>query len=115
MTVGQRKGLGLPGGGPKRFVVDVDRIGGTVVVGAEADLLCDTVAVGGVTWVDRAVDGDVLVQCSAHGDPVPATITVTDDGIAVAWHTSQRRVAPGQSVVVYDASDTYVLGGGHAT
>ena len=25
ITVGQRKGLGLPGGGPKRFVVDVDR------------------------------------------------------------------------------------------
>ena len=24
VTVGQRKGLGLPGGGPKRYVVDVD-------------------------------------------------------------------------------------------
>jgi tRNA-uridine 2-sulfurtransferase len=114
VTVGQRKGLGLPGGGPKRFVVDVDRHAGTVLVGAEADLLCDAVAVGGVTWVDGAIEGDVLVQCSAHGDPAPATVTTTADGIAVAWHEPRRRVAPGQSVVVYDRGDDVVLGGGYA-
>ena len=28
VTIGQRRGLGLPGGGPKRFVVDVDRVDG---------------------------------------------------------------------------------------
>jgi tRNA-specific 2-thiouridylase len=114
VTLGQRKGLGLPGGGPKRFVVDVDRRGGTVVVGGEADLLCDTVAVGGVSWVDGVVEGDVLVQCSAHGEPAPAMITAAGDGIVVAWREPRRRVAPGQSVVVYDGSDRYVLGGGHA-
>jgi tRNA-specific 2-thiouridylase len=114
VTVGQRKGLGLPGGGPKRFVLDVDRAEGTVLVGAESDLLGDTITVGGVTWVDGAAEGDVLVQCSAHGDPAPATVTPTPDGIAVAWHEPRRRVAPGQSVVVYDGGDSYVLGGGYA-
>ncbi len=114
VTIGQRKGLGLPGGGPKRFVLDVDRTSGTVVVGAAADLLCDSTVVDAVTWVDGAVDGDVLVQCSAHGEPAAATVTATGDGVVIAWRQPQRRVAPGQSVVVYDIADTYVLGGGYA-
>ena len=40
VTIGQRKGIGLPGGGPKRYVVDVDveqRV--VVTVGDDADLL----------------------------------------------------------------------------
>ena len=57
VTIGQRKGLGLPGGGPKRFVVDVDRGGGTVVVGSDDELLRPATDVGEVVWVDGAVDG----------------------------------------------------------
>ncbi len=41
VTVGQRKGLGLPGGGPKRYVLAVDRRSATVVVGDEGELLDD--------------------------------------------------------------------------
>ena len=115
VTVGQRKGLGLPGGGPKRFVLDVDRPGATVVVGAEADLLRDEVAARDVTWVDDdPISGEVLVQCSAHGAPAPATVTPTEDGVTVRWHEPQRRIAPGQSVVLYDRTDSFVLGGGYA-
>ena len=40
ITVGQRKGLGLPGG-PKRYVVAVDHPAATVVVGDEGELLDD--------------------------------------------------------------------------
>jgi tRNA-specific 2-thiouridylase len=32
----------------------------------------------------------------------------------VEWQQPQRRVAPGQSVVFYDPTDTRVLGGGIA-
>ncbi len=52
VTVGQRKGLGLPGGGPKRYVVDVDVEQRVVVVGDDADLLRPTLDVHDVTWVD---------------------------------------------------------------
>jgi len=117
VTIGQRKGLGLPGGGPKRYVVDVDPAARVVTVGDDADMLRPSVAVHSVTWVDRPVDGDVLVQCSAHGDPRPATVRRTADDVAtlhVEWHEPQRRVAPGQSVVLYDLADTTVLGGGIA-
>ena len=47
----------------------------------------------------------MLVQCSAHGVPQPATIVPAGGGIDVTWTTPQRRVAPGQSVVFYDPSD----------
>ena len=117
VTVGQRKGIGLPGGGPKRYVVDVDVPGRHVVVGGEQDLLRDEVVVGDVTWVDRPAAGDVRVQCSAHGVAQPATITLRadrTDTVGVTWRVPQRRVAPGQSVVFYDLDDRCVLGGGIA-
>jgi tRNA-uridine 2-sulfurtransferase len=112
VTVGQRKGLGLPGGGPKRYVVDVDTTAATVTVGTDDDLLRPDLAVDAVTWVDEPVSGDVLVQCSAHGRPQPAVVTGEPGSVTVTWERPQRRVAPGQSVVFYTADDTAVLGGG---
>jgi tRNA-uridine 2-sulfurtransferase len=112
VTVGQRKALGLPGGGPKRYVLDVDRATATVIVGPEDELMRETIRVDRHTWVDGAVAGEVLVQCSAHGSAQPATLVPVDGRIDVHWERPQRRVAPGQSVVFYDLTDRYVLGGG---
>ncbi len=113
VTVGQRKGLGLPGGGPKRYVVDVDTSTATVTVGTDADLLRDELVVDRMSWVDTPVEGKVLVQCSAHGRALPATLDRVDDGsIVVTWDEPQRRIAPGQSVVAYDPTNVRVLGGG---
>ena len=112
VTVGQRKGLGLPGGGPKRYAVDVDTATATVTVGADDDLLRPGLVVDAATWVDGPVTGDVLVQCSAHGHPMPASIAVAGDAVTVTWQAPQRRIAPGQSVVFYTGDDVSVLGGG---
>jgi hypothetical protein len=67
------------------------------------------------SWVAGPFEGDVLVQCSAHGTPRAASVQVHGDRIDVRWTTPQRRVAPGQSVVLYDLEDRCVLGGGIAT
>ena len=112
VTVGQRKGLGLPGGGPKRYVVDVDVANQVVTVGDDADLLRPGLDVVAPTWVAEPVSGDVRVQCSAHGATQLANVSIDDDRIRVAWHEPQRRIAPGQSVVFYDETDRRVLGGG---
>jgi tRNA-specific 2-thiouridylase len=113
VTVGQRKRIGLPGGGPKRYVVDVDTASSTVVVGTDTDLLRDEIVVDRMSWVDEPIDGPVLVQCSAHGRALPATISALDEAsIVVRWGEPQRRIAPGQSVVAYDVTNTRVLGGG---
>jgi tRNA-specific 2-thiouridylase len=106
VTIGQRKGLELAGGAGRRFVVDVDVPGRRVVVGDEGDLLCDSVELHQVVGAYRSVRGDVLVQCSAHGDAVQATF----DGTTVRWAQPHRRVAAGQSVVIYQG-DLVAAGG----
>ena len=110
VTLGQRRGIGLPGGGPKRYVTAIDQATSTVVVGDESDLYVADTRIGTVTWADQPYTGDVMVQCSAHGVAVPGSF----DGEVVHWRDPQRRVAPGQSVVLFDATDRYVLGGGVA-
>jgi tRNA-uridine 2-sulfurtransferase len=114
VTIGQRRGIGLPGGGPKRYVVDVDVPAATVTVGAGADLLQPEVRVERVTWTDGPVTGEVLVQSSAHGAARAGHLHFDGRGVRVVWNEPQRRIAPGQSVVFYDGTDTRVLGGGTA-
>jgi tRNA-specific 2-thiouridylase len=121
VTIGQRKGLGLPGGAPKQYVVDVDTNEARVTIGDEALLFTNAMRVADVTWAhttdaDRLrVTADVLVQSSAHGAATPAVVAIDDDNtVRVTWVEPQRRVAPGQSVVFYDVTNRYVLGGGLA-
>lgn len=117
VTIGQRRGLGLPGGGPLRYVVDVlAEPEPVVVVGDGADLMRGSVEVESFNWVDGAVDGEVRAQVSAHGPAQRARCVATDESgvIRIDWEEPQRRVAPGQSVVLYDLEDRWVLGGGVA-
>ncbi len=107
VTIGQRKGLGFGGAAAARYVVAVDVSERTVTVGGGSDLLVSEQPVAGLRWADHAVEEQVLVQCSAHGRTAPAVLA----GGVVHWREPQRRVAPGQSVVLYDAADELVLGG----
>jgi len=108
VTIGQRKGLGLSGGLAPRYVVDVDTAAAVVTVGSRADLLTDRLVLADLTWSGAPVDGSVAVQCSAHGPALPADL----QGDTVHWAEPQRRIAPGQSVVLYDGD--VVLGGATA-
>ncbi|MFZ4519698.1 MAG: tRNA 2-thiouridine(34) synthase MnmA [Microthrixaceae bacterium] len=111
VTIGQRRGLGLAGGADRRFVVDVDVPGRTVTVGPPERLLARGVDLDRMVWADREVTGPLLAQFSAHGEALPATVEPGQRGTAsVRWNEPQRRVAPGQSVVLYDG-DTVVGGG----
>ncbi|MEY4174472.1 MAG: tRNA-specific 2-thiouridylase MnmA [Actinomycetota bacterium] len=114
VTLGQRRGVGLPGGGPKRYVVGIDVEAAVVTVGDESMLDVPATPVHSVTWAHLPVEGEVRVQCSAHGEARPATVTLDGGSASVEWQQPQRRVAPGQSVVFYDPTDTRVLGGGIA-
>ncbi len=113
VTVGQRRGLGLPGGGAPRYVVDVDVPGATVRVGPERDLLCDRVELDQVVWADGPLVAvtRVDVQCSAHGTPRAAVVEADAPArLVVRFDAPQRRVAVGQSVVLYAGDE--VVGGG---
>jgi tRNA-specific 2-thiouridylase len=118
VTIGQRRGLGLAGGGAARYAVDVDVPAATVRVGSARELLGDTVSIGQVVWAAGPVTGRVGAQCSAHGAVRPAEVAPAPDGdrgagvVVVRFDEAHRRVAAGQSVVLYDGEE--VVGGGIA-
>jgi len=121
VTIGQRKGLGIPGGGPKQYVVEVDTPNARVVIGEESSLYRKSLVVNNIVWSDAAdIDrlrsqNDVLVQSSAHGAAIPATVEILGNHeIRVLWAQPQRAIAPGQSVVLYNTTNSYVLAGGIA-
>ena len=95
-------------------MVGIDHATATVRVGDESMLDVDTMRVGDMVWSHEPLEGEVRVQCSAHGATNVATASVVEGEVRLAWHSPQRRVAPGQSVVLYDLTDTFVLGGGIA-
>jgi len=108
VTIGQRRGLGLRGGGDPQYVVAVDVPRATVTVSGALDLLVDRVELDALAWVGAPVVGPLLAQVSAHGVPRPCQV----DGHAVAFTSLARRVAPGQSVVLYEGD--VVVGAGVA-
>ena len=108
VTLGQRKGLGLGGSDDRRYVIDVDRPGGTVTVGSFQELLSDRVVLRNPVWASEPPEGPVTVQTSAHGRVRAGRV----DGEVISWERPEPRVAPGQAVVLYDGDE--VLGGGIA-
>jgi tRNA-specific 2-thiouridylase len=132
VTVGQRRGMGHGSDGARRFVTAVDVPARRISLGSADAALADQVHLHTVTWVDRAppLDGPeagrgsgvpVIAQCSAHGRPVDAVVMATDgtehssQEATVLFATRQRRIAPGQTVALYDpeAPDS-VIGSGIA-
>lgn len=109
VTVGQRRGLGPAVGA--RYALSVDVHAATVTVAPAADLLVSEVLLDPVCWVREAPDGDekLLAQVSAHAAPVPAR---WDPSGRVVLESPLRKVAPGQSVVMYRGD--LVVGGGTA-
>jgi tRNA-specific 2-thiouridylase len=113
VTVGQRRGLGLPGGRAPRYVVDVDVAAATVRVGPEPELRRARVELERTVWAGRPPPAGqgLAAQCSAHGPPRPARVEAAGQRrVAVWFERPERRVAPGQSVVLYDGDE--VVGGG---
>lgn len=120
VTVGQRRGFGIGVDGRPRFAVDVDVDARRVVVGHRSDLDVDREVLTGTVWVDEAARREAMTrsglvaQTSAHGEPREvASISESGRHVTIAWTRPDRRVAPGQSIVVYDGA--VVLGGGVVT
>jgi tRNA-specific 2-thiouridylase len=117
-TVGQRKGLNLtrpaPDGRP-RYVLSITPVTNTVTVGPAAALDVSTVEGVRPVWTaGPRPDGPIEceVQLRAHGEPVPAVVSLVDDRLAAELRRPVRGVAAGQAVVAYrkDPGGDIVLG-----
>ena len=128
VTVGQRRGMGHGSDGRRRFVTAVDVPARRVTLGPPEAAHADEVRLHTVTWVDgdrTRPAGDVpddpardlpipaVAQCSAHGRPVSSTVERHGSELVVRFATAQRRIAPGQTVALYDpARPDEVIGSG---
>ncbi len=111
-TVGQRRGLGLPGG--PWYVRRVEAATNRVVVGRADELRVHGAHLRGVRFTSGAAPegplrGEVQIRYRHAG--APAKIVATDSGEAqVYFEEPERAVAPGQAAVFYRGEQ--VLGGG---
>lgn len=111
-TIGQRKGLGIGGGGIPYYVVDVNACSNRVVVGRAEDAVRTSLSVADMNWV----------SISPTEEPLPVTVKVRSAGApkgpAVLCGTrctfpgGIAGVAPGQSAVFYSEDGSTLLCGG---
>ncbi|MEL6197511.1 MAG: tRNA methyl transferase PRC-barrel domain-containing protein, partial [Pseudomonadota bacterium] len=121
-TIGQRRGLGLPGGaadGEPLYVVKLDAAARRVVVGPREALATRRVPLSSLNWLgdvaieDLAPEGVALrVKVRSTRPPVPAILVPGADGPHVILCNPEEGVAPGQACVFYAEEGTRVLGGG---
>lgn len=111
-TVGQRRGIGIPGKDP-RYVLRVIPETQAVVVGPAERLLGHALSAESVTWTTAAptapFEGQVRIR-SRHR-AAQARVTPTTFGFEVKFEAPQSAIAPGQAAVVYQ--DDRVIGGGY--
>jgi tRNA-specific 2-thiouridylase len=115
-TIGQRKGLNLyrpARDGRPRYVLGIEPVSGTVTVGPASGLDVS------VLTADRVVfsRGEpplfplrTVAQLRAHGGTVTASADLVDGCIRLTLDEPLRGVAPGQTVVLYDTGDSFVIG-----
>lgn len=108
-TVGQRHGLhlGVPAkDGRPRYVLRLDPVRNTVVVGPRAALAVRVIDAIRPTWAEAAVPGTWrgLVQVRAHGEAMPASITAGEDGLRIVLDQPGYGIAPGQAAVHYEGN-----------
>jgi len=120
VTVGQRRGM--PAVGARRYAVAVDVPRRRVAVAPASSAVVDHALLdpSSMTWTDVPLrDGErAFAQASAHGRPVACTLEVgaasaagSPAAVVCRFDGSQRPVAPGQTVALYDAVDTEVVRG----
>jgi len=112
-TVGQRRGLDLPGG-EARYVIRLDPARNAVVVGPRGALGADWLLATRVNLIAlERLEGPLRVEARIrHNAPrIPAQIAPRTPGaVEVRFEMPQQAVTPGQSVVFY--RDEVVVGGG---
>ncbi|MCF7821577.1 MAG: tRNA 2-thiouridine(34) synthase MnmA [Mariprofundaceae bacterium] len=107
-TLGQRKGLGLPGG--PWHVVGLDGDSATVVVARPEEAVIHEVDVDGVTWIRRPEPGEA-VTARVRYQMQPAACQVSENKLLkIVFDQPQKPTAPGQVAAFYSGDE--LLGGG---
>jgi tRNA-specific 2-thiouridylase len=107
-TVGQRRGLHLDrpaADGEPRYVLSIQPKTNTVVVGPGELLDADEVTAERPVWTSGSAPGELLdcsIQLRAHGMVSAASVHVRAGRVVARLRGTQRGVAAGQALVMYD-------------
>jgi tRNA-specific 2-thiouridylase len=111
VTIGQRRGLRIPGP-ERRYVLAVVPERRTVVVGPAEHTTCTRIEVGELHRLGlAAAHRDVFVQLRHRAAAVPAIVATTDTTATLELAMPTGAVAPGQAAVIYGADDEVLAGG----
>ena len=111
-TIGQRRGINIPGPSPY-YVVRIEPTDNRLVVGGRDDLLTPRFKVRQINWIAAPPETvtPILVRVRYRHMAVPAQLHPFDATSAeIVFDTPQAAVTPGQGAVFYDGEE--VLGGG---
>ncbi len=111
-TIGQRRGIGVSAAAPL-YVLELDPVDGTVVVGGVDELLVGEVQVEEMRWTagsPPAATFECTVQVRSSHREVAAHVETDGERALVLPATPLRAPAPGQAAVLYRNEE--VLGGG---
>jgi tRNA-specific 2-thiouridylase len=112
-TVGQRRGLGIPGPEPL-YVIAIDADRAALIVGPQRDLYVRELIATDLNWIACAQldrPRELLVRIRYRHCEAPARVSPSAGGGArVRFQEPQRAVTPGQTVVFYE--DDLLVGGG---
>ncbi|MCX5909321.1 MAG: tRNA 2-thiouridine(34) synthase MnmA [Deltaproteobacteria bacterium] len=112
-TIGQRRGLGLPGPEP-HYVLGLDGERNLLIAGRKEELLANGLVAEELNWISfPKLPGkmEALVQIRYRHPGVQATLSPLGEGmVQVEFKVPQKSVTPGQAAVFYQGDE--VLGGG---
>lgn len=112
-TLGQRRGLGLPGPEPK-YVVAIDASENALIVGPSQALWQRALLAEAVNWIERPLPlRSLRVEAKirySHPESPATLYPREDEKMMVVFDEPQKAVTPGQAIVFYHEGK--VLGGG---
>ncbi len=113
-TIGQRRGLGIGGGGTPFYVVALDPASRRVVVGRDSDLFHRRMLVENCVWsAEEPQEGDRLEGQIRHRHRAASARVVSRENggrIRIEFDEPQRAITPGQAAAFYRGD--IVIGGG---
>jgi tRNA-specific 2-thiouridylase len=111
-TVGQRCGSGIASG-KRLYVTDIDSHCNEVIVGGVEELYRHTLEAVDLNWISGHPPENgtqVQAQIRYRAAAAVAELRVGRNIVTVKFHSPQKAISPGQSVVFYQGDE--ILGGG---
>jgi tRNA-specific 2-thiouridylase len=111
-TVGQRRGLGVPGREP-RYVLKVVQSTRQVVVGSSEELAVPELSAESVSWTGARPEAafEAQLRIRSRHRASDCVVTPTAGGFTARFAKPETAVAPGQAAVIYCGER--VVGGGY--